>query len=92
MHRQPVGSKAVTLVASGEYPLCGECHVLPPGASLAKALHRPCAVSAVLRRGGNQMGNRLTVPSYGNGLSSLDHTEEFGQARLGFGGLNLTHK
>ena len=37
------------------------------------------------------MRNRLAVPGYGNSLSVLDHTEEFGQARLSLGGLNLTH-
>ncbi len=75
----------------GEYLLSGESHALPPGAALPEALYRSFAVGTVLRRSGNQMRNRLAVPGYGNGLSVLDHTEEFGQARLGFGGLNLTH-
>ncbi len=75
----------------GEYLLSGESHALPPGAALPEALYCSFAVGTVLRRSGNQMRNRLAVPGYGNGLSVLDHTEEFGQARLGFGGLNLTH-
>ena len=75
----------------GEYLLSRESHALPPGAALPETLYRSFAVGTVLRRSGNQMRNRLAVPGYGNGLSVLDHTEEFGQARLGFGGLNLTH-
>ena len=78
-------------MAGGKYLLSGESHALPPGAALPEALYRSFAVGAVLRRSGNQMRNRLAVPGYGNGLSVLDHSEEFGQPRLGFGGLNLTH-
>ena len=78
-------------MAGDEYLLRGESHALPPGAALPEALYRPFAVGAVLRGSGNQMRNRLAVPGYGNGLSVLDHSEELGQARLGFGGLNLTH-
>ena len=37
------------------------------------------------------MRNRLAVSGYGDGLSVLDRPEEFGQARLGFSSLNLTH-
>ena len=78
-------------MARGEYLLGGESHALPPGAALPEALYRPFAVGAVLRRSGNQMRHRLAVPRDGNGLSVLDRPEEFCQARLGFGGLNLTH-
>ena len=78
-------------MSRGEYLLRGECHALPSDAALPEALYRPFAVGAVLRRSGNQMRNRLAVPGYGNGLSVLDRTEEFGQTRLSFGGLNLTH-
>ena len=81
----------MTFMARGEYLLCGKSHALPPGAALPETLYRPFAVGAVLRRSGNQMRNRLAVPGYGNSLSVLDHTEEFGQARLSLGGLNLTH-
>ena len=78
-------------MARREYLLRGESNTLPSGAVLPEALDGPFAVGAVLRGSGNQMRNRLAVPGYGNGLSVLDHTEEFGQTRLGFGGLNLTH-
>ena len=78
-------------MARGEYLVGGEGHALPPGAALSEALYRPFAVGAALCRSGNQMRHRLAVPGDGNGLSVLDHSEELCQARLGFGGLNLTH-
>lgn len=75
----------------GEYLLRGECHSLPSGAELPESLDGPFAVCAVLRRSGHQVRNRLAVPGYGYSLSALDDTEKLGQARLGFGGLNLAH-
>ena len=78
-------------MAGGEYVFGGEGHSFPPGAELPEALHRLFAVCAVLRRSGNKVRNRLAVPGYGNGLPALDDTEKLGQARLGLGGLNLTH-
>ena len=78
-------------MARGEYLLRGESHPFPPGAALPKTLYRPFAVCAALRGSRNEMRNRLAVPGYSNGLSVLDDTEKFGQACLGFGGLNLTH-
>ena len=91
MHQQPTRSQAVTFMTRGEYLLCGESHALPPGSALPEALHRPFAVGAALRRSGNEMRNLLAVPGDGNGLTTLDRPEEFGQACLGFGSLNLTH-
>ena len=91
MHRQPGRSQTVALVAGGEYLLSGERHALPTGAALPEALYGSPAVGAVLRGSGNQVRDRLAVPGYGNRLPVLDHSEELGQARLGFGGLNLTH-
>ena len=81
----------MTLVACGEYLICGESNVPPACAMLPKALYRPFAVGSVLSVGGNQVRNRLTVPRYGNGLPMLDRPKEFGQARLGFGSLYLSH-
>lgn len=63
----------------------------PLAAALPEALHRPLAVSAVLRRGGKQMRNGLSVPGYGDGFTALYHTKQLGQTRPSFAGLNLTH-
>jgi hypothetical protein len=81
----------MTFMAGRENLLRGEFHALPPGAAVPEALNRPFAVGAILRRSGDKVCNRLAVPGYGNGLSALDHAEEFGQACLGFGSLNLAH-
>ena len=75
----------------GQYLLRGKDYSIPPCAELSESLHRPFAVCTVLRRGGHEVRNRLAVPGYGNGLSALDDAEKLGQARLGVGGLNLTH-
>lgn len=78
-------------MARGEYLLRGESHSFPTGAELPESLDGPFAVCAVLRRSGNEVCDRLAVPGYGYSLSALDDTEKLGQARLGLGGLNLTH-
>ena len=41
---------------------------------------------------GNQVGDSLPVPGYGDGLALLDVAQYFGKARLGIGGLNFSHE
>ena len=74
-------------MARCEYLLRRERYALPPGAALPEALYRPSRLARSCTGAGNQMCNWLAVPGYGNCLSALDHTEEFGQARLSFGWL-----
>ena len=78
-------------MARGEYLIRREGNPPPPSAALPEPLYRLFPVSAVLSASGNQVRNRLAVSGYGNGLSVLDRPKEFGQARLCFGSLNLTH-
>ena len=78
-------------MARAEYLICREGNAPPPSAALPEPLYRPFPVGAVLGASGNQVRNRFAVSGYGDGLTMLDRTEEFGQARLGFGSLNLTH-
>ena len=78
-------------MARGEYLIRREGNAPPPSAVLPEPRYRPFPVGAVLSASGNQVRNRPAMSGYGNGLSVLDCPEEFGQARLGFGSLNLTH-
>ena len=78
-------------MARCEYLIGREGNTPPPGSALPEPLYRFCSAGAILSASGNQVRNRLAVPSYGDSLSMLDGPKEFGQARLGFGSLNLTH-
>jgi hypothetical protein len=65
-------------MAQGKYLVRGEGNTLPPGAALPELFNRLLPVEAILGGSGNQVGNSLAMPSYGDGFSVLDHSEEFG--------------
>ena len=78
-------------MARREYLIGGEGNTPPPSSAPPKPLYRLLSAGTILGPSGNQVRDRLAVPSYGDGLSMLDRPKEFGQARFGFSSLNLTH-
>ena len=78
-------------MAQGKYLIRGEGNPLPAGAALTELFNRLLAIHAFLGCGGNQVGNRLAVPGYGDGLPALDYTKKFRQTSLGLGNSNLAH-
>ena len=65
-------------MARGENLIRREGNASPRGAALPEPLYRLFPVGAVLNASGNQVRYRLPVPGYGDGLSMLDRSKEFG--------------